>query len=554
MQQKELAPGYAFMQIELRHPASINGRRVKPQSLWLLLALWQTQAERVETKRDRRLTKSTPALLTVSQLQAQFSDVKHLRMLISRAFVDFATWQLAVGWGTDFAAHPDTRSTRNRSRGPFWLQPGVFEKIQVRLNGTLVGVAEVRHFLRWGQASPAADATLHGSTMPVTSRPAPAAMPHASAEFWRIFAIAKREQLDGHLIVDGQQGALAGYRTTERLAEHPRHTAFALLQQAMVWRRAGNPDAALAVLKQLQLQLKLIDDGHWIGAMAIIVQAWCAYAHRDVRTAERILLKAEQDAKLSAVFVHHPRVQSERANLKALLYRAAALDSQRGINDRERSADQALRHYHQALDLASEAELFDAAASAASNLGWSIWLFARCKLAMVAIGVESAEARNSPPKLASNGAQQQAMRWIALANLLSEQHGSSGGFWNQIYLLRVARDGGMQKKPTSLAAFQRWPVLSFEQYSQQFAPHTSIKRGRSWLQIVRALHTEVEHGSLQVDALQRCNVLFELAWYETFEGEIKAARAAVARLQKRLPELVVTDRAFFRQALQGLPI
>ncbi len=529
--------------IELRHPASINSMPTKPQSLWLLLALWQLEAAQAHTPT------SAPALLTVAYLQAQFPNIKHLRMLITRAFVDFRAWQLDIGWGTDFSMHPDIRSTRNRSQGPFWLLPGVFEAIRVQWNGAAASVAQVRDYLQIKSNVAAAQPLTAALAIVANCKSA-----QASAEFWRAFAIAKREQQDGHLIVDGQQGALAGYRLTQRLALHPRQTAFALLQQAMVWRRAGNPDAALAVLKQLPMQIKRFDDGQWISAMAMIVQAWCAYAHRDVRAAARILLKAEQDRQLSAAFAYHPRVQAERANLKALLYRAAALDSQRTIAERQRSADQALDHYHQALDLASEAELFDAAASAASNLGWSIWLFVRCKLAIVAVKVESVEARNSPPKSASNDAQLQAMRWIALANLLSEQHGSSGGFWNQIYLLRVARDGGMHKKPTSLAAFQRWPVLSFEAYAQQFAPQASGARGRSWLQIVRALHTEVEHGNLQVDALQRCNVLLELAWYETFDGEIKSARAAVARLQKRLPELVVADRAFFRQALRALPI
>jgi hypothetical protein len=529
--------------IELRHPASINSMPTKPQSLWLLLALWHLEAARARTPT------STPALLTVAYLQAQFPNIKHLRMLITRAFVDFRAWQLDIGWGTDFSVHPDMRSTRNRSQGPFWLMPGVFEAMRVQLNGKAASVTQVRDYLQIRNNVAAQQPLTAASAIAANSKSA-----QASAEFWRAFAIAKREQQDGHLIVDGQQGALAGYRLTERLAHHPRQTAFALLQQAMVWRRAGNPDAALAVLKQLPTQTKRFEDGQWISAMAMIVQAWCAYAHRDVRAAARILLKAEQDRQLSAAFAHHPRVQAERANLKALLYRAAALDSQRSIAERERSADQALDHYHQALDLASEAELFDAAASAASNLGWSIWLFVRCKLAIVTVKVASAEARNSPSKTPSNDAQQQAMRWIALANLLSEQHGSSGGFWNQIYLLRVARDGGIQKKPASLAVFQQWPVLSFEEYTQQYAPQTSGTRGRSWLQIVRALHTEVELGSLQVDALQRCNVLLELAWYEAYDDEVKAARAAVARLQKRLPELVVTDRAFFRQALRGLPI
>ena len=531
-----------MIEIELRHPASIHGAPAKPQSLWMLLAMWQ-----MEAMRERR-KKGLPALLTTAHLQAQFPDVKHLRMLISRAFVDFNAWQIRVAWGTDFAMNPAMRSTRNRSHGPFWLMPGVFETINVQLNGVAATVAQVQEYLQIksepvGLASSTPKAKL--STQKTT---------HASADYWRAFAIAKREQQEGHLIVDGQHGALAGYRLSERLAQHPRQSAFALLQQAMVWRRAGNPDAALSVLKQLPVQIKRFEDGQWISAMAMIVQAWCAYAHRDLRAAARILTRAEQSPTLSAAFAHHPRVQAERANLRALLHRAAALDDQRSMMERERSADLALNHYHQALDLASEAELFDTAASAASNLGWSIWLFARCKLALSRITSESRDALDNHGARASSIAQSQAMQWIALANLLNEQHGSSGGFWNQIYLLRVARDGGMAHRPKSLLQFQQWPVLSCKEYTQQFAPQTSTSLGTTWLQRVRALHTDVQQGRLQVDALQRCNMLMELAWYESYEGDIDAARAALASLKKRLPELVVTDRSYFRQALRGLPI
>ena len=75
----------------------------------------------------------------------------------------------------------------------------------------------------------------------------------------------------------------------------------------------------------------------------------------------------------------------------------------------------------------------------------------------------------------------------------------------------------------------------------------------SWLTVVRNLYTQIEKGLLQVDALQRANLLLELAWYEAHQGDLSASRVAVNHLTKRLPELVQSDREFFRQAIRCLP-
>ena len=80
-------------------------------------------------------------------------------------------------------------------------------------------------------------------------------------------------------------------------------------------------------------------------------------------------------------------------------------------------------------DRANEAELFDAAASTASNLGWSLWLFQRCGLDVP-------------------GEDGEPLRWIGLAAWLSGRHGVGGGGWNTIYLLDVYK----RQMPTSLAS------------------------------------------------------------------------------------------------------
>ena len=68
-----------------------------------------------------------------------------------------------------------------------------------------------------------------------------------------------------------------------------------------------------------------------------------------------------------------------------------------------------------------------------------------------------------------------------------------------------------------------------------------------------ALQAQVESGQMQVDALQRANLLLEFAWYQSYEGEPRLSASAVLRLRRRLRELTPTDRTFFRDAIRRLP-
>lgn len=528
-----------MIRIELRQPARIQGTTARPQSLALLLLIWLRRTEHSSVSRQTKSAARTS--VTAMELAQLFPDATHLRMLISRAFADFAAWGIEVGWGEDQNVSCALLNTRNRNRGPFWLTQRAFEALRIFNGDRLAALSDIYAFLKLAPAPPPASPEIR-HTYP------------AAANFWREFAIAKREQLDGHLIVDAQRGALAGFRRAQGLSQAPELQAFALLQQAMVWRRAGNPDAAMKDLKALRVLLKQLPAPHWLEALASVVQAWCAYANRDLARAERILLAAEQNETLAAFFAHHPRVQSERANLHALFQRARALDETRDFAQRNQAARAAIVYYQSALALSCEAELFDTAMSVASNLGWSIWLFARCQLRDFLSGSVQEDRQNtaSGVKTASNGeseAQIEALRWIALAEVLNAQHGSGINFWNQIYLLRIVRNGGAKQVKPKLLQFQQWPIISAKHYAQLSAQPMQS----SWLAVVRNLYTQIEKGLLQVDALQRANTLLELAWYEAHQGELSASRTAVNLLIKRLPELVQSDRDFFRQALRCLP-
>ncbi|WP_242108672.1 hypothetical protein [Luteimonas aquatica] len=501
-----------MIRIELGSVPRLQGQAVRQQSLWLLLRMWLAASQDGDAGWVRE-----------RELRERFAATRNLRMVISRAYADFERWGVRAGWGKDRERPLHMLPLAGRSRGPYWLAPGEAQRLEIALRGAAADAEAVALWLGLpADASATGDAQAFGEADP---------------SYWHAWAGARRDMLDGRLIVDGGHGALAGYRHAQALASDARWQALALLQQAMVWRRAGNADAARAVLDELDRHWHDVQapEHAWLGAMAAIVRAWCAYAERDAPLAGRILRDAVADARWTPLFEHHPRVRCEHANLQALIHRAFALDAQRPLDERRQAAETALRHYRLALTLANESELFDAAASTASNLGWSIWLFERCGLQAAGSGPHS------------------PLTWIALAAWLSEHHGVGGGCWNSIYLLRMARGGGPDALYPDAAGFRRWPVLGSGQFRAQVAPIELRAQWSRWLDLALALQAEVDGGRLQIDALQRCNLLLEVAWYQAYEGDPAASAAAAARLRRRLRELVPADRVFFREALRRLP-
>jgi hypothetical protein len=509
--------------IELSAPARLQNKPVRQQSLWFLLKLWLSSQ-----------SGDGSGWLRAAELREQFSSTRHIRMLVSRAFIDFAHWGLRVGWGKDRSKPCEMLAISGRNRGPFWLLAGEAEKIQLRLNGNPAGLQDVSRWL--GPTLPSAlenDVPIHA----------------ASPAYWQAWTSARRDMLDGQLIVDGEHGALAGFRRAHQLASDPWLQALALLQQAMVWRRAGNADAARTSLAELERYWHdaRAPEQAWLGAMAAIVRAWCAYANRDNALAQQLLRQALADTRWLGLFQHHPRIRCEYANLQALIQRAFALDEKQTQTQREAAADRALQHYQQALAQANEADLFDAAASAASNLGWSLWLFERARVPL------------------QNYIEHPPLAWLELAHHIAARHSLQGGCWNSIYLLRIVRAGGPTERHPNLTVFRRWPVQSPKQLEWSFAEpgaqtrHASLKASllpneKTWLALVKQIQADVDHGKIQVDALQRANLLLEVAWYEAHQGDLARSAIASQRLKRRLRELTSADRVFFREALRTLPI
>lgn len=497
------------IEIKLETPARVLGKPVRQQSLWILLRLWLA-------------AQAGEGWLRETELREQFANARNLRMVISRAYADFARWGLRVGWGKDRSRAPELLSLAGRNRGPYWLAEGEAGRLVITLQGK---PAETDAIVGWlGCTGPQSDAVVTSDA----SRASPA--------YWHAWAGARRDMQDGRLILDREHGALAGYRRAQSLAPDSWLQALALLQQAMVWRRAGNADAARAVLAELDRHWhdEQAPEHAWLGAMAAIVRAWCAYAGRDPQAARQILRQATEDPRWVGLFQYHPRVRCEHANLQALIHRAQALDESNERDVRIGAGRTALRFYRQALALANEAELFDAAASTASNLGWSLWLFERC-------GLEVPADDGHP------------LNWIALAAWLSERHGAGGGFWNTIYLLRMVRGGGPETPHPRIEAFKQWPVIEPSKFREMTAPIVLASEWTSWRALATGLLADVDVGRVQVDALQRANLLFEVAWYEAYDGDAQRSNEAIARLRRRLRELTPADRTFFRESLRKLP-
>ena len=497
------------IEIELGTPPRVQGQPVRHQSLWILLRLWLA-------------AQSGEGWLRETQLREQFANTRNLRMVISRAYADFARLGLRVGWGTDRSRAPDLLPLAGRNRGPYWLADGEAARLDIALHDAPAGVDAVVAWL--------------GAASAARSVAGPESVSTASPDYWHAWAGARRDMLDGRLIMDRDHGALAGYRRAQTLAPDPWLQALALLQQAMVWRRAGNADAARAVLAELDRHWhdEQAPEHAWLGAMAAIVQAWCAYAGRDPQAARQILRQATEDPRWTGLFQYHPRVRCEHANLQALIHRAMALDEGTELAERTEAARTALLYYRAALALANEAELFDAAASTASNLGWSLWLFQRC-------GLDVPSDDGHP------------LKWIGLATWLSERHGVGGGCWNTIYLLRMVRGGGPEAPHPRADAFRLWPLILIEEFRARIAPIELSVPWTSWRGLATTMQADVDAGRVQVDALQRANVLLEVAWYEAHDGDTQRSAEAVARLRRRLRELTPADRLFFRDALRRLP-
>ncbi|MGC3984745.1 MAG: hypothetical protein QM777_08475 [Pseudorhodoferax sp.] len=519
----------AAITVELSSPQAVDGRPATYQSLWLLVRLLHAHAAGQPVRID--------------DLRGQVSAARTQRMLVSRAFRDFKAWGLAVGWGEDRQRDPRFLNAERRSQGPFWLPEAQAQRVRLQVEGQAATPAERAAFL--GLPAPLARAGA-----------APGAAPDAvhlqDAGFWQQLVAAQQAMRQGRWAAQLTAGgapapasALQAMRRAAQLAGSDFQRALVTLNEALLWRRIGDDAQARRRVQALARQrLARHVAGHdYLGAMAAIVTAWCDYTARDLPAARARLQAIARDPAQGALLAHHPQVRFEWSNLWALACRSQALGSAaQAPAQAAAQAEESLQHFGRALAAAFESHSFDAAQHVAANMGMAVWLFERVGLQA---GVDSARPR--------------AIQWIAFSEWLSGQAELQGrSAWNAIYLLRIAR-GACQPPPRpTLAQFRALAPLTPTTLAREAGPLAEVFRGvdwpDDWVQVAGQRLAEHRSGARRYPGLQYCGLLLEQAWFAAHAGALEQAAQALAALREALPQLVASDRAYFREVWNdGLP-
>ena len=517
--------------IELSSPQSVDGRPAAYQSLWLLVRLHHAQRQ--------------GEVVALDALRGQVSSARTLRMVVSRAFRDFKAWGLRVGWGTDAARDPRFLNAEGRSQGPFWLPATEARRLRLRVDGQPARPAEVAAFLglsaspRRARTSAAAEAQA-------------GAVQLQDARFWHQLAAAQQAMRQGRWAapVQGRRdahaptSALAAMRQAADLAQDDYQRALVTLNEALLWRRLGDDAQARKRLAALQRQrlARQVASHDYLGAMAAIVGAWCSYTARDLPQAQAQLAAMTRDAQQAPLLRHHPQVRFEWSNLWALACRSRALAlAATDASAATQQADEAMAHFGRALAAAFESHAFDAAQHVAANMGMAVWLFDR-----VGLGVQAAgQARGVD-------ARRHAVQWIAFSEwLCSLADGQGRSAWNAIYLMRIAR-GDCQPRPgLPLADFAALRPLTpralAEESADRLIPGLDGPATRGGWAGVAAQHlADHDAGQRRYPGLQLAGLLFEQAWFAAHGRDLRTAATALTRLRTVLPQLVPSDRAYFR--------
>jgi hypothetical protein len=516
--------------VELAAPQSVNGERAAWQSLWLLVRLhYLYQSE------------SGSAVLRLSELRQQFPDTRNLRMFISRAFKDFTNWGIRVGWGVDISRDPRFLNPDGRSQGPFWLQADERDRVRCQVDGQPASMHELREFL-------GIEIALKGDAEHVASR--------HNFDFWLALGNAQQALREGRFLATlgedsdagdvGGNGALAGFKNAEGLAQNHLQKSMAVLGEAGVWRRLDDLATARRTLAKLRRAVKSMGPGDngYLDAMEQVLSAWCAYSQRDLPGTEAILSGMRTHAARDMVVRFHPRVRFEWHNLRGLVDHAHAL----GSGDLEhalriRHADAALEHFDKAMQAAFELGSFDAAQQVAANTGLAIWLF----------NVESLQ-KHAPTQTDEID----ALRWLMFSEWLCRCAGIIGhSAWNAIYLMRIARAKCPRERHPALGAFRRYRPVTPHAVAGAVAAGMEVDLHAvipsSWHDLARQLYKALQHGTVRYHLLQRCGLLLEYGWFATHEGNTAAAAAALVQLRKEMRALPPSDRSFFADSLECLP-
>ncbi|WP_066742090.1 hypothetical protein [Cupriavidus sp. D384] len=531
------ASSRTIVQVDLSDPCRVGEHAARYQSVWLLARIW------LAASRDHED-------LGAAAVRARFADAANVRMIVSRAFGDFARWGIPVGWGHDKGMGISALRADGRSRGPFWMSAATAGRVRFSAHGKPLGAAGVARWLGRvpaGDTAPAPDAGSEGLQYVMRDM-----------AFWRHLTQAMRGAQDGFAgVLD--HGVAESFRAAQRTAADDFQQALSLLKESLAWRRSDRLDKSRAALRRFE---RIVVAGGvnaalpTFAAMAHVVRGWEHYARGELDAAQRELARLSGDAELRPVVRYNPRIRFETLNLEALVHKSIALrpddpdrpaGAQASPSQRQEAARLALDAFAGALQAAYEADSVDAVQHAAANIGWSLWLFWLYRLVDV--------ARDMAP----GDVQRQAMRWLGLSEWICDRFGVGGGSaWNTIFLLRVARGSVSAGPPASLAAFRARQPLSvaaaidaLRPFHAPFAPAKGFVR---WSSVAAFALEEHDTGRVAYNALQLANLLLESAWYLTHEqGATAQAYDAMERLATQLGALRAAERGFFHSEIRAFP-
>lgn len=514
------------IQIDLTPPYRVGTETARYQSVWLLARIWLAQ------RRDG-------AVLPATVVRARFAEAADMRMVISRAFADFARWGIAAGWGADSTADPTLLNRARRSRGPFWLPEKSARQLRFTIAGRAANVAGVARWL-----GTQVNARHEGML------PDDAGLQYVMRDmaFWRQLTQAMRMAQDG-FAGGGDTSVAESFREAQRCAADDFQHALSLLKESLAWRRSDRLDRCRVALRRFdRIAGSMRDTLPTFAAMAHVVRAWERYARGDIEAALATLAQLDAQADLRPVVQFNPRVRFEALNLEALLRKSEALRPVLAPDTgRARAAARSLQAFAGALQSAYEADSVDAAQHAAANIGWSLWLFWQHGLV------------DATRTLAAGEIQRQAMRWLGLSEWICDRFGVGGGSaWNTIFLLRIARGECVSTQDETLATFRALRPLTvgaaidaLRPFHAPFAPAKGFTR---WSSVAAFALEEHDAGHVRYNALQLANLLLESAWYLTHEqGASHTACHAMDRLAALLPKLRAEERGFFAANIGMFP-
>ncbi|MDN4574955.1 hypothetical protein DBB29_12965 [Pandoraea cepalis] len=533
------ATGAPTLVVRLDAPQHIDGQPVRYQSLWLLMRVYYAAHYEMSS-------------VSLASLKIRFSQAGaagDLRMLISRAFSDFARWGVAVGWGDDVLADARLLPTRGRGKGPFWLARDEMSRIAVTI----------------GDSTPAdprrAIASFLGLAQDAASDTPSPALDYVMQDiaFWHHLTLGKRDMQDGVFFAPPQApsqrevrrqprtGAIPSFHAAQVCAVDDVQRGIALLAETIAWRRMGDAARTNRTLASLAATFGANPPGSpTLRAMHWIVQAWQAYGSRDEAGAFAHLQRIADDASLAPCLVYNPRIRFESRNLQALLHKSHAA---RGgpMPAREQSAANALAAFSDALQAAFEADSIELAQHVAANIGLSLWLFWQGALI------------DPGRRLAAADVQRQALRWIGLSEWICDRFGVGGNsVWNTVFLLRIARGAVPARRDPDLATLRASTPLTVDAFLdavQPFgAPFSRAKGFQRWTDVLATTLADHEEGRVCFEPLQLANLWFEMLWFALHQdGDSPQAVHAAQSLGRVLPLLPPPDRRFFRDALRLMP-